>query len=408
MIKIAYSTISYGSSGSDVKKLQQTLNNHGYKLAVDGQFGSKTQAAVRDYQKKNGLQVDGIVGKNTWGSLNSKTTSKKVATGNKNQSAATKPPKATTPRPEYKKSATVQSAENALSDWEKNKPGEYESKYSQQIESLLNDILNREEFSYNLNADPLYQQYREQYVENGKKAMMDTVGDATALTGGYANSYAINAGNEAYDEYLNSLNDIALDLRDRAYVQYTDQGDKMLEDVTLLRSLDGDDYDKYLGQLENYYSDGEYLLNKLTSMSDAEFDEFLAEVESWENDRDYEFKKYQDALDRQEFQKEMEFKEAEAKRDQANKDREYAIKSSGGSGGSSGKSSSGKSSSKKDTSDAKDSNLDKPPVTYGEYCVRTGNYSILTEKEFGSSRLTSTYGDYQEYLAAMYKKHRKG
>lgn len=403
MIKIAYSTISYGSSGSDVKKLQETLNNYGYKLAVDGQFGSKTQAAVKDYQKKNGLQVDGIVGKNTWGSLNSKSAPKKGSGSSKNQSATTTI-KTTTPRPEYKKSQAVQSAENALNNWEKNKPGEYDSKYSEQIEALLNDILNREDFTYNLNADPLYQQYRDQYIENGKKAMMDTVGNATALTGGYANSYAVNAGNEAYDEYLNSLNDIALDLRDRAYIQYTDEGDKMVEDVTLLRSLDGDDYDKYLGQLERYYADGEYLLNKLTSMSDAEFDQFLAEVDSWENDREYEFEKYQDALDREEFKKEMAFKEAQAKRDQANKDREYARKSSGGgSGGSSSK----KSSSKKD-SDAKDSNLTTPPITYGEYCVRTGDYNIMTSKEFGASNLAHTYANYQAYLAAKYKEYLKG
>ena len=400
MIKIAYSTVSYGSSGADVKKLQEALNAHGYSLAVDGQFGAKTQAAVKDYQKKNGLQVDGIAGKNTWGSLTSKTTASKNS-GSKT-TATTTTQKTTEPRPEYEKSQAVQSAEAELDNWEKRKPKEYESKYSDEIESLLNDILNREDFSYSLNADPLYQQYREQYAQNGKKAMMDTVGNATALTGGYANSYAVTAGNEAYDEYLNGLNDVALDLRDRAYIQYTDKGDKMLEDVTLLRSLEGDAYDKYLGELEGYYADGEYLLDKLTSMSDAEFQEFLAEVDAWESDRDYEFKKYQDAQDRAEFQQEMAFKESEAKRDQANKDREYSRKSSGGSGGSSGGSSSKKSSA------TADSNLTSPPVTYAEYCTRTGDYSILTEKEFGSSKLTATYGSYQEYLAAKYKKHTKG
>ena len=400
MINIAYSTISYGSSGSDVKKLQETLNNHGYSLAVDGQFGSKSQAAVRDYQKKHGLQVDGIVGVKTWGSLNSKSSSKTSSTGNKKQSAAA-PSLKNTPRPEYKKSDEVKSAENALSQWEKNKPSEYESKYSEQIETILNDILNREDFNYNLNADPLYQQYREQYIENGKKAMMDTVGQATALTGGYANSYAVNAGNQAYDEYLNGLNDIALDLRDRAYIQYTDEDDKMLEDVTLLRSLDGDDYDKYLGELEKYYEDGEYLLNKLTSMSDAEFDEFLAEVDAWENDRKYEFEKYQDALDRQEFEKEMAFKEKEAKRDQANKDRQYALSASRASS-----SSSSKKSSEKDS--GRDSSLTTPPISYNEFCVRTGVHTIMTPKEFGSSKLVNTYATYQDYLAAMYKMYKKG
>ncbi len=403
MIKIAYSTISYGSSGSDVKKLQQTLNNYGYSLAVDGQFGSKTQAAVKDYQKKNGLAVDGIVGTKTWSSLTSKgSSSSSSSSSGKTSSQKVTPPKSS-PRPEYEKSEAVQSAESALINWESNKPGEYESKYSEQIESILNDVLNREDFNYNLNADPLYQQYREQYIQNGKKAMMDTVGQATALTGGYANSYAVSAGNQAYDEYLNELNSVALDLRDRAYTLYTDEGDKMIEDITLLRSLDGDDYDKYLAQIERYYSDGEFLLDKLVSMADAEFDAFLAEVDAWENDRDYEFDKYQDALDRQEFEKEMAFKEAEAKRDQANADREYALAVKRASSSSSGS----KGSSSKE-SDAKDSSLTTPPVTYGEFCIRTGVYGIMTEKEFGSSKLTATYSTYQDYLAAMYKKYKKG
>ena len=46
-------TLSYGSSGSAVRQLQSALNKAGYGLAVDGIFGAKTQAAVRDYQRKN-------------------------------------------------------------------------------------------------------------------------------------------------------------------------------------------------------------------------------------------------------------------------------------------------------------------------------------------------------------------
>ena len=114
-------------------------------------------------------------------------------------------------------------------------------------------------------------------------------------------------------------------MRDRAYDQYGDEGEKLFEDITLLRSLDGDDYNKYLNQLERYYKDGEYLLDKLTAMSDAEYEQFLHTVEAWENDRDYAFKEKTDALDREEFEKEMAFKKAEAERDQANEDRDYNL-----------------------------------------------------------------------------------
>ncbi|SHJ16136.1 peptidoglycan-binding domain-containing protein [Lutispora thermophila] len=62
--------IAFGSYGGDVKLLQEVLNNHGYQLKVDGIFGKKTEAAVKDFQGKNGLKADGIVGPKTIAKLN--------------------------------------------------------------------------------------------------------------------------------------------------------------------------------------------------------------------------------------------------------------------------------------------------------------------------------------------------
>lgn len=52
-----------------VKTLQACLNTFGYGLDVDGSFGGKTDTAVKEFQKKNGLTVDGIVGQKTWNAL---------------------------------------------------------------------------------------------------------------------------------------------------------------------------------------------------------------------------------------------------------------------------------------------------------------------------------------------------
>ena len=52
-----------------MKTLQELLNQLGAALTVDGDFGSKTEAAVKDYQKNHGLTVDGVVGKKTWAAL---------------------------------------------------------------------------------------------------------------------------------------------------------------------------------------------------------------------------------------------------------------------------------------------------------------------------------------------------
>ncbi|MBR2376795.1 MAG: spore cortex-lytic enzyme [Clostridia bacterium] len=58
--------INSSSSSQDVKLVQQKLKNWGYyKGKVDGIYGSQTKSAVRLFQKRNGLKVDGIVGNKT-------------------------------------------------------------------------------------------------------------------------------------------------------------------------------------------------------------------------------------------------------------------------------------------------------------------------------------------------------
>lgn len=63
------SMVSYGSTGGDVTALQQLLNVLGYGLATDGIFGGGTNSAVRSFQSKQGLAVDGYVGPATWAAL---------------------------------------------------------------------------------------------------------------------------------------------------------------------------------------------------------------------------------------------------------------------------------------------------------------------------------------------------
>ena len=72
-VNVTLPVLKKGSKGEQVKALQRMLYAMGYNLGssnpIDGDFGSKTDAAVRAYQKSKGLTVDGIVGAKTWGSL---------------------------------------------------------------------------------------------------------------------------------------------------------------------------------------------------------------------------------------------------------------------------------------------------------------------------------------------------
>ncbi len=62
--------IQQGNTGSTVKTMQRKLKNWGYyKGSIDGIFGAQTKQAVKNFQKKNGLKVDGIVGPKTLAAL---------------------------------------------------------------------------------------------------------------------------------------------------------------------------------------------------------------------------------------------------------------------------------------------------------------------------------------------------
>ncbi|MGJ3250601.1 MAG: peptidoglycan-binding domain-containing protein [Elainellaceae cyanobacterium] len=58
-----------GDSGAAVTELQRLLNAKGINIAVDGIFGNATRAAVVQFQQRNGLVADGIVGPQTWQAL---------------------------------------------------------------------------------------------------------------------------------------------------------------------------------------------------------------------------------------------------------------------------------------------------------------------------------------------------
>lgn len=76
--------LTVGDKGDAVKTLQTKLNKVGYKLTVDGEYGSATKAAVTSFQKKYNLEVDGIAGKNTITKLDSV-----IAAKSKNTSSTT-------------------------------------------------------------------------------------------------------------------------------------------------------------------------------------------------------------------------------------------------------------------------------------------------------------------------------
>ena len=196
-------------------------------------------------------------------------------------------------RPKYSQSQDVTDAWNKVKYLEGSKPGDYVSKYGDQIQALLDKILNRDPFKYDFNADPMYQMYKDRYLQQGRMAMQDTMGDAAALTGGYGNSYAATAGQQAYQSYLQGLNDRIPGLRDFAYNAWLNEGDRMRSNLSTLQGLDESDYARYRDTVGDYKDELNYYYNRFGDMSDREYNRYLNDASAWEKDRDYWFNKWQ-------------------------------------------------------------------------------------------------------------------
>ena len=155
----------------------------------------------------------------------------------------------------YTQGQAVTDAQNYLNQLRSGKPGAYNSRYADQLDSIYQQIMNRPDFRYDLNGDMLYQQYKDQYTRNGQQAMMDAMGQAAALTGGYGSSYAQAAGNQAYQQYLTQLNGVIPELYDRAYNHYNQQGQALLYRYQLAAGADATDYGRYQDTLSQWNLD---------------------------------------------------------------------------------------------------------------------------------------------------------
>lgn len=161
----------------------------------------------------------------------------------------------------------------------------YNSPYSGQIESILSSIMDGDKFSYDMNNDQLYQQYKESYMRQGNLAMRDTMGAASALSGGYGNTYAQTAGSQAYDGYIGQLNDRIPELYQLAYNQYKDEKGDMYNQLNALSGLENVNYGQYQDALsqQNWQSQFEYQKGQ-DSLSQ----------QNWQTE--FEYQKQQDAL----------------------------------------------------------------------------------------------------------------
>lgn len=188
----------------------------------------------------------------------------------------------------YKEGSTVKGAQNALNNHiANNNPGEYQSQWQGKLDELMDSIMNREKFSYNLDEDALYQQYKDKYIQQGKLAMADTMGQAAALTGGYGNSYAQSVGQQAYQAHLDELNDIVPELYQLALDKYNREGQELYNQYGMLSDRENLDYGRYRDTVSDYLTERDYLAGRYDSERDYDYSKYI-------DNRNFDYSKYSD------------------------------------------------------------------------------------------------------------------
>lgn len=191
----------------------------------------------------------------------------------------------------------------------------YESQYDPTIDNLLNQILNRDDFSYNAADDPLYQQYQAMYRQEGDRAMQETLANAAASAGGM-NSYAITAAQQAGNYYNSQMNNKIPELYQLAYEMYLQDKASMVEDLGILQNMDNTQYNRYRDTMSDFYNDKNFAYgvyqdavnqgnwqqnfdyNKLVADRNFNYDSTWRDKE-WNNSigqQELENKRYDDAL----------------------------------------------------------------------------------------------------------------
>lgn len=129
-----------------------------------------------------------------------------------------------------------------------------QSSYQNQIQEIYNKILNKEPFSYDLNGDALYQQYKDQYMTQGQLASMDVMGQAAAMNGGYGSSYGQTVGHQAYQGYLQQLNDRVPELYQLALSQYNQEYQNLKDLYGITADMDEREYNRAWDTIKMDYS----------------------------------------------------------------------------------------------------------------------------------------------------------
>lgn len=337
-----------GSSGQGVRELQELLKGAGYDPGtIDGQYGTNTANAVKQFQRANNLTIDGIAGSQTLGSLTKpipqllpNTTPNVGPTNLPNVSPVQNPisysqqtnlpdvsgltgfrdygvgkgldigwSKETGPtvdgKPvdisglvnrDDKNYGTLEQLNSIFDPFTKPSPGNtvappvYESRYDDKFMAILDRYLEPEPFKYDYTTDPSYQAYENKYKSLGDTAFQNTIGDIASISGdGRLSSWSTSAASQARNKYMQDLSNVIPMLEQQAYGRNRDAYGDIGRQLEALQALDSKDYGKYRDSVGDFQTNRGFDRGVLES--DRSFDRGILE-----SDRNFDYQVNRDNI----------------------------------------------------------------------------------------------------------------
>ncbi len=141
--------------------------------------------------------------------------------------------------------------------------GDYTNQYTDQQKKFMEDITNYKPFEFDADTNPQMQAYTKQYAREGNRAMQDTLGTLSSMTGGMPSTAAMSAAGQANDYYMSQLNDKLPQIYESEYNKYLSDFGMIMnkagyvnerEQVDYSRYWDGENFnwDKFLSERDQY------------------------------------------------------------------------------------------------------------------------------------------------------------
>ena len=118
--------------------------------------------------------------------------------------------------------------------------GAFVNPYQDKTDKVLDQYLNRDPFSYDLDSDPIWGQYQKTYLREGQRAREDALGSYAAATGGQSSTAAVNAASQAQDYYNAQMADKIPELYKLNYDMWLGEGSQYASQLGALRGLGAD------------------------------------------------------------------------------------------------------------------------------------------------------------------------